>query len=177
MNALPSRTTAAAACLRTAALTCALVLMGCSSHPPFSTPQTDESNVWSGRLGLQIQDPMAQEQSFSASFQLQGSPVQGSLDVFSPLGSQIAKLQWQPGSALLQQGDRITQSDSLEDLLRLSLGTVLPVTALFSWLQGNNASASGWDVDLSRHAQGRITAQRTTPLPQATLRVILQQPE
>ena len=128
-------------------------------------------------MGLQVQDPMAQEQSFSASFQLQGTPQQGSLDVFSPLGSQIAKLQWQPGSAWLQQGDRITQSDSLEELLHISLGTVLPVQALFSWLKGANAIATGWNVDLSQHAQGRITAQRTTPQPQATLRVVLQQPE
>lgn len=128
-------------------------------------------------MGLQINDPLAQEQSFSASFQLQGSSEQGSLDVFNPLGSQIAKLQWQRGTAWLQQGDRLTQSDSLQELLRQSLGTVLPVQALFSWLQGQEASAPGWQVDLSRHAQGRITAQRFQPLPQATLRVVLQQPE
>lgn len=125
-------------------------------------------------MGLQVHDPMAQEQSFSASFHLQGTPEQGSLDVFNPLGSQIAKLQWQPGTALLQQGDRTTQSDSLQELLRQSLGTALPIQALFSWLQGNNASAEGWQVDLSRHNEGRITAQRTSPSPQATLRVVLQ---
>lgn len=128
-------------------------------------------------MGLQISDPLAQEQSFSASFQLQGSPAQGSLDVFNPLGSQIAQLQWQPGTAWLQQGDRVTQSDSLEALLRQSLGTALPVQALFSWLNGQPADAPGWQVDLSRHAQGRITAQRFQPLPQAILRVVLQQPE
>lgn len=128
-------------------------------------------------MGLQVHDPMAQEQSFSASFHLQGTPEQGSLDVFNPLGSQIAKLQWQPGTALLQQGDRATQSGSLQDLLRQSLGTALPVQALFSWLQGNNASAEGWQVDLSRHNEGRITAKRTSPSPQATLRVVLQPSE
>jgi len=128
-------------------------------------------------MGLQVHDPMAQEQSFSASFHLQGTPEQGSLDVFNPLGSQIAKLQWQPGTALLQQGDRTTQSDSLQELLRQSLGTALPVQALFSWLQGNIASAEGWQVDLSRHNEGRITAQRTSPSPQATLRVVLQPSE
>ncbi|HEY4664115.1 MAG TPA: lipoprotein insertase outer membrane protein LolB [Comamonas sp.] len=128
-------------------------------------------------MGLQVHDPLAQEQSFSASFQLQGSPEQGSLDIFNPLGSQIAKLQWQPGTAWLQQGDRLTQSESLQELLRQSLGTALPVQALFSWLRGQEAVAQGWQVDLSRHAQGRITAQRTSPLPQATLRLVLQQPE
>ena len=128
-------------------------------------------------MGLQVQDAMSAEQSFSASFQLQGAPEQGSLDVFSPLGSQIAKLQWQPDGAWLQQGERITHSSSLEDLLRQSMGTALPVQALFSWLQGQHASAEGWTVDLSRHTEGRITAQRITPPPQATLRVVLQRPD
>lgn len=128
-------------------------------------------------MGLQVHDPMAPEQSFSASFRLQGSPAQGSLDVFNPFGSQIAQLQWQPGVAWLRQGERTIQSDSLEDLLRQSLGTALPIEALFSWLQGHPASAPGWTADLSRHAQGRITAQRITPPPQATLRVVLQAPE
>lgn len=128
-------------------------------------------------MGLQVHDPMAQEQSFSASFHLQGSPEQGSLDVFNPLGSQIAKLQWQPGSALLQQGDRFTPSNSLQELLQQSLGSALPMQALFGWLQGYMASAEGWQVDLSRHAEGRITARRTMPLPQATLRVVLQPTE
>lgn len=126
-------------------------------------------------MGLQVHDASTQEQSFSASFHLQGSPEYGSLDVFNPFGSQIAKLQWQPDGATLQQGEHLTYSDSLQDLLRQSLGTALPVQALFSWLQGRDASAPGWRVDLSRHAEGRITAQRFTPLPQATLRVVLQQ--
>lgn len=159
--------------LGSAALLGAALLSGCSTPPAYSTVHSTQSQTWSGRLGLQVHDPMAQEQSFSASFQLQGSAERGSLDVFNPLGSQIAKLQWQPGSAHLQQGDRITASASLEDLLQQSLGTALPVSALFSWLQGQNANAPGWQVDLSRHAEGRVTAQRTHPLPQATLRVVL----
>lgn len=125
-------------------------------------------------MGLQVHDPMAQEQSFSASFQLQGSAEQGQLDVFNPFGSQIARLQWTPGHAMLQQGSQMRHSDSLQELLRLSLGTELPVQALFSWLQGQPMATEGWQVDLSRHAQGRITAQRISPPPQATLRVVLQ---
>lgn len=154
----------------------ALALSGCSAPPALQSLQ-GQGQAWSGRMGLQVHDPLAQEQSFSASFHLQGSPEQGSLDIFNPLGSQIAKLQWQPGSALLQQGNQLTPSDSLQELLRLSLGTALPVQALFSWLKGQAASAEGWQVDLSRHSEGRITAQRLSPPPQATLRVVLQQPE
>ena len=125
-------------------------------------------------MGLQVQDPQTQEQSFSASFVLQGTAEHGSLDVFNPFGSQIAKLHWQPTAAYLQQGEHTTASDSLDALLIESLGAALPVAALFSWLQGQAISVAGWEVDLSRHAQGRITAHRSHPLPATTLRVVLQ---
>lgn len=159
------------------AMASAAALSGCSAPPALKTSQAQIAHSWSGRLGLQVLDPLAQEQSFSASFHLEGTPEQGRLDIFNPLGSQIAQLQWQPGLATLQQGDHITPSDSLHALLRQSLGTALPLEALFGWLQGLAVTADGWQVDLSRHAEGRITAQRITPLPQATLRVVLQRPE
>lgn len=153
----------------------ALMLSACSTPPPLT--QAQPGHTWSGRLGLQVQDPGAQEQSFSASFHLQGTPEQGSLAVFNPLGSQIALLTWQPGSAHLQQGSHTTASSSLQELLQQSMGTALPIQALFGWLQGHPSAAEGWEVDLSRHSTGRITAQRFSPLPQATLRVVLQQPD
>lgn len=156
-------------------LAASLWLAGCANPPAFKPEAGWEQQAWSGRLGLQVQDEQAQ--SFSASFQLQGTPERGSLDIFNPLGSQIAKLDWQPGAAQLRQGDQLRTSASLDELLQLSLGTALPVQALFSWLQGHNASAPGWAVDLSRHAEGRITAQRLSPTPQATLRVVLQNAE
>ena len=159
------------------ATACALLLVGCSTPPPLNPSLSPDSHAWSGRLGLQVQDPTAQEQSFSASFHLQGTPEQGRLDIFNPLGSQIALLQWQPGAAWLQQGQHTTTSNSLQDLLEQSIGTALPIQALFGWLQGQNTPAAGWQVDLRRHSEGRITAQRTAPTPQTTLRVVLQQPE
>ena len=157
-----------------AAVVCAgFVLAGCNTAPNPSAQQSSAEHLWSGRLGLQVDDPAAQAQSFSASFQLQGSVQQGSLQLYSPLGSQVAQLEWLPGAAQLRQGNQVTDSTSLPELLQLSLGTALPIEALFSWLQGIPVAAPGWQVDLSRHAQGRITAQRTTPLPQTSLRVVL----
>ena len=152
-------------------------LAGCTTPPHYAPSVATSSASWSGRLGLQVHDADSQAQSFSASFQLFGAPNAGQLDVFNPLGSQIAQLQWQPGQASLQQGSQITYSDSLDELVQRSLGTALPVPALFGWLQGQPVTAAGWSVDLSRHASGRITAQRTDPLPQATLRIMLQQPD
>lgn len=164
--------------LSTVLLSCALALSACStpSVAPLHTAHST-SNVWNGRLGLQVQDPLAPEQSLSVSFHLQGSAEQGSLQIFNPLGSQVAQLDWQPGAAVLQQGQRLQQSSSLDALLQQSLGAVPPVPVLFAWLQGQQPSVEGWSVDLSRYASGRITAQRTFPTPVATLRIVLQQPE
>lgn len=155
-----------------------LALAGCAAptRTPAQIVQAAEHRFWSGRMGLQVHDSHASEQSFSASFQLQGQAEAGQLDIFNPLGSQIAQLTWTPGGAVLRQGAHLTTSESLHTLVQQSLGTALPIAAMFGWLQGTPTAAAGWEVDLSRHADGRITAQRTHPSPTATLRLVLEQP-
>jgi len=118
----------------------------------------------------------SQQDSWSASFTLQGTPEQGQLDIFSPLGAQLALLQWSPAGALLRQGRQEVSSASLADLVERSLGTDLPIHAFFAWLQGQPHDAEGWQADLAQYAQGRIRAQRLQPLPQAQLKIILQPP-
>ena len=150
-------------------------LSACSTPPP--TPQKEVAlPQWSGRMALQITapGPDASAQSFSASFYLQGSPVQGRLEVFNPLGTQVAALSWGQGWAQLQQGEQLRRSAALSDLVRISLGAEIPIDALFAWLQGRPIQVSGWQVNLSQYAQGRISAQRWEPLPQAQLKIILQ---
>jgi outer membrane lipoprotein LolB len=58
-------------------------------------------------------------------------------------------------------------------LIQQLLGTDLPVAALFAWLSGQEVAADGWEVNLAQFDQGKIMAQRLTPLPRAQLRVIL----
>lgn len=159
--------------------TSALWLAGCSTAPRGSAsaaPHTDATQFWSGRMALQLQpeNPVAsQERSFSASFELRGSPESGSLQLYSPLGSSLALLTWQPGSAMLQQASTTRSSDSLDELVRDTLGTDLPIPALFAWLHGQAEAVQGWNVDLSRYAEGRLQALRHTPAPQASLRLVL----
>ena len=158
-----------------ALLLCAVLLGGCAQ--PVRQLQPDatlsSSQHWSGRMGLQVQD--SQQQSFSAGFELQGRPEQGTLLVFNPLGSIIARLQWTPAGATLQQGERITESQSLSELISLMTGSDIPVAALFDWLQGKNTEVSGWKTDLSNLAQGRLRADRFSPAPEASLRIVLDQ--
>lgn len=150
-------------------------LTACST--PHRSAAEAGNQFWSGRMALQLQDDTALNsngpQSFSASFELRGSPQAGSLQLFTPLGSSVALISWQPGSALLQQGTTQRTSASLDELVRDTLGTQIPVPALFAWLQGQNQAVDGWSVDLERYADGRIAATRHSPTPAASLRLIL----
>lgn len=147
-----------------------VTMIGCAK--PAQT-LTAGSQAWSGRIALQVEDPGAQ--SFSAMFELYGDAQIGSLVLLSPLGNQLAQLDWRQGHARLRSGSDSRSSDSLNTLLLEATGTSLPVEALFSWLQGTQTTAAGWQADLSNIAAGRIVARRDTPLPQTTLRIVLTQ--
>jgi outer membrane lipoprotein LolB len=81
---------------------------------------------------------------------------------------------WTPSGAELRQGVQVTQRGSLDELTTEIGGTALPVAALFDWLNGRATETSGWQADLSRHAEGRITARRLQPAPGAELRLVFQ---
>lgn len=147
---------------------CALWLAGCAQPMP-SAPV--EENSWNGRIALQIDGQASQ--SFSAMFELRGTAQAGGLVLLSPFGNRIAQLDWKDGHAQLVSGQDTRTSDSLDTLLQDLTGTRIPVTALFSWLKGTQASATGWQADLTGIADGRLTARRDDPQPTATLRIAL----
>jgi len=133
---------------------------------------------WHGRLATQVEanpnDPLSQRQSFSASFELTGSPDAGELTFFTPLGSTAAAIRWTQHAATLESPGHTRSFAGLGPLIQTVLGTDIPVIALFAWLDGRGLQADGWEVDLAQFAQGKIIAQRRTPLPQAQLRLILE---
>ena len=147
---------------------CALWLAGCAQPMP-SAPV--EENSWNGRIALQIDGQASQ--SFSAMFELRGTAQAGGLVLLSPFGNRMAQLDWKDGHAQLVSGQDTRTSDSLDTLLQDVTGTRIPVTALFSWLKGTQASAAGWQADLTGIADGRLTARRDDPQPTATLRIAL----
>lgn len=145
------------------------LLGGCANAPRIGLPGEPS---WSGRLALKVEsDP---PQSFSAGFDLRGSATAGELQLTSPLGTTLAKVFWQPGRAELQQGSRTLRRQNLDDLASEMGETSLPVSALFSWLQGESVVVSGWQADLSRQAEGKISAHRTSPPPVADLRIVFE---
>ena len=130
-----------------------------------------------GRLALRIDGEQNQEQnqpqSFSGSFDLTGNTQTGALLLYSPLGSTVAALNWRPGSAQLDSGGAARQFESLDAMVKSAAGAELPIAGLFAWLNGRQADLPGWSADLSRWADGRITARRASPAPQLELRIIL----
>lgn len=155
-------------------LLCASVLLSaCSTTPPQPPADAQAGAFWQGRLSVRVDSEPVQ--SVAAGFELRGSAEVGELQLTSPLGNTLARLDWSPTHAAWHQSGQITDRDSVEQLSQDLLGTPLPITALFDWLHGRaSAQAQGWQADLSRHAEGRITAHRTQPPPRAELRLIFQ---
>lgn len=147
-----------------------VALLSACATPP--RPAGPDETLWSGRLALQVDSQPPQ--SFSAAFDLRGAPAAGELQLTSPLGNTLATVTWTPKSAELRQGGQVTRRGSLDELTTELSGTAVPVAALFGWLRGEQGDVPGWQADLSRQAEGRITARRSTPLPTAELRVVFQ---
>lgn len=147
-------------------------LAGCTQLPRTPAPELADAPVRTGRLALSVQDQPGQ--SMSATFELRGRSEAGQLTLLNPLGSTVAVLRWQPGSATLATPGREPQQfPTLETMVQQATGAPLPVAALFDWLAGTPTAVPGWEPDLSQLNEGRLRAVRREPPPQADLRVVL----
>lgn len=149
-----------------------VALSGCAT-PPRPPGASDENGPWSGRLALRVKGSASQ--SFAAMFELQGTAEAGELTLAGPLGGTLAVLAWTPGSATLRSNGQTRSFPSVDALVTQATGAAIPVAALFDWLRGRNTPVPGWRANLSQLAQGRISAVRHDPQPEADLRVALDQ--
>ncbi len=146
------------------------LLAGCATPRPPLAPEG--GHAWSGRLSLQIdEDP---PRHVSAGFELAGNADIGTLQLLSPLGQIVASARWDRNGAWLQQGGNEQHYPDTDTLIASATGAPLPLRPLFAWLQGEPALLDGWPVDLSRHADGRLTARRSHPMPTVQLRLVFQ---
>lgn len=160
-----------------------------------------DTGPWTGRLAMRMQAPHGEPLSFSAAFELRGSADEGELWLRSPIGSTIAQLRWQPGLAWLISDRGEQRFGSLQELTqalaraleaapagapagapapapgdaaaRNGTSDGLPLAELFGWLRGEAAPGrvSGWQLDDSARASGRLSARRRDP--DAELRLVL----
>ncbi len=161
----------------------ASLLLGCASLTPPDASSLD------GRLAVQVEATSNEAaRSMSAPFSLRGDDRSGSFELASPLGTMLARAQWQPGAAVLTTSDGARNYASLDDMAQDMLGESLPMAALMAWLRGRPWSGSshttttepkgfrqlGWLIDLTRSADGFVTAQRNDPAPRVTVRAKLE---
>ena len=157
-------------------------LVGCASTPP-----PPASDLLSGRLAIQVAGQP--DKSFSAGFELSGTPRAGQLLLSGPLGSTAARARWSPTEAVLNTAQGESSFASLDALTLATLGEAIPLAALFDWLRGRpwpGAAATprddglagfaqlGWQVDLSRWSVGALESRRNSP-PVITVRARLEQ--
>ena len=156
----------------------ALALGACATAPA-------PAPALSGRLALQVEATLEHPaQSFSAAFELRGDAQRGALQLLSPLGTTLADARWAPGETRLRTSAGEARFDDLQELSRQALGEALPLAALPDWLAGrpwagaahatidNGFEQLGWQVLLTRRAEGWIEARRAAP-PAVLLRVRL----
>ena len=122
-----------------------------------------------GRFALQIDTEPPQ--SFITSFDITGGWPEGTLNIYNPLGMQMARLEWTAQSARLLQGRQVRESASLERLVFELTGTQLPTAAVIDWLAGKPTPAEGWNVDVSEWHLRRLGLERVQPAPRTVLRI------
>jgi outer membrane lipoprotein LolB len=83
-------------------------------------------------------------------------------------------MRWSVGAATLQTPQELLKFASLDAMVAHSVGTPLPMEALFGWLQGDPSAPAGWAVDLQDLDTGRIRAWRLAPDKAAEIKIILE---
>ena len=152
-----------------------VLLAACATPTPSrSVAQAPSDKQWQGRLSVTVQsDP---PRNISAGFSLDGDARQGELNLFSPLGTTLATLQWSPTTTQWLQGSQQRRYDSMAHLTEETTGAALPMDAMFDWLQGKATASPGWQADLSALNQGTLIARRLSPEPLVVLRIKLDTP-
>jgi hypothetical protein len=114
----------------------ALLLPGCSlfSSKARLSPLAKQGH-WEGRLQLRILQEKPEQ--FSFNFDLQGSAEAGELTIYSPVGSTVAVASWTPSGAVLTEGNKQTQFESMEVLTMRLTGAALPLPTLMAWLNSD----------------------------------------
>lgn len=169
------------------ALAVATLVSGCATTPsPYQIPSGDSL---AGRLTVKVDStPASQARNVTATFDLQGSPEQGRLDLSTPLGTLLAQARWSPGKVALITAQGETRFANMDELTREVLGESLPVAALFDWLRGRpwpgapstptavpaekSFQQLGWVVSLAHFDEGLIAAKRDLA-PSVTVRAKL----
>ncbi len=129
---------------RLLSLTLPLVLLtGCISLTP-----TEPDTVWRGRFSLIVEETQQKTHEsgrFDYSLISKDSQI---LDLKSPIGTTVARIQTTSEGATLQVvGRDKVAADSIETLMQETLGFSVPITGLAYWLEGTPDPRSAYNED------------------------------
>ena len=135
---------------------------------------TFDSNfpIWQGRLAVTVKGNAAQ--SFSAQYALQGTPANGKLALYTPLGITVAQVEWSPASVVLRGQGEPREFDTLDALTLALTGTELPLASLFAWLEGSTLADPQWRIARADLESGVWVAHRDFGADAVTVRVLLE---
>ena len=175
-------------------ITLGALLTGCATPGPGSPPPTltaiSVTNAtpaaqlpapapvprhFEGRLSVTVQsEPM---QYTSADFELDGDAESGEMKFYGPFGGLALVLQWEPGKAVLIEGDQRRTVPSLEWLMQRLTGASLPTPMMFDWLLGKPVTSNDWWIESRSPTSGRLRALRLQPLPRIEILIALRKAE
>ena len=147
------------------------MLVACSA-PSKRQEYVTPNDVWEGRLSVQVAGDAPQR--ISADIFLEGTARRASLTLNSPLGTRMARMQWDATSATLESGDQKRSFDSVDAMTTHSLGSALPMQAIFAWLHGRPETAPGWELQTLDRLQGRIRARSVDRTPAVQIDLLLE---
>lgn len=163
----------------------AALMPACATRQPVVAGPGQQA--YSGRMSVRIAAGGSQgERAVTLVFDLRGQPQVGTVEFSTPLGTIVAQARWSPSEVVLTTPQGEQAFADLDSLSRKTLGEVLPLAALFDWLQGRPSPAApsraeaggrafsqlGWRVDVSELSQARLSAQRAQA-PAVQVRVLL----
>ena len=118
-----------------------MALGGCATPQLPQSSEPANTLALAGRLSLVSGTPDAQKALYGGFRLVLRGAVSGEFEVFSPLGQMLAKAQWSPGQASLDNGRQTQHFASFDDMTRAALGVALPQAALQDWVRGRPASS------------------------------------
>lgn len=126
-------------------------------RPDWSIPEAFDQTIkrhWDGRFAVKINGKKSQDGG-SGSFTLDHDALNDILEIRSPVGSAIARINIGPASATIEQGGEITEAVDADALIEKALGMPIPARGLSAWLSG--FIRPGSPGKLERDASGKVS--------------------
>lgn len=134
-----------------------LAVAACTTIPRPTGDIAADAFARGGRFAITATEADGAQQAVQGGFIWRDDGTRYRLDLTTPLGSTEARVEGQPGTAMLTRANGTSlQAADPDTLAEDALGSPVPVSGLRDWLRGNPGQPA--PTDLQNDAQGRPTA-------------------